>query len=92
MNYDARSTAHQIWYSVRSVMQRVRALLSVWCTWEVNKPTVNSYTRQLGKINMCVCVSDRVRDEMFNPMKPNDPYRGLTAPLTSTVAFYIFIQ
>ena len=28
----------------------------------------------------------------FNPLKPNDPYRGRTAPLTSKVAFYIFIQ
>ena len=28
----------------------------------------------------------------FNPLTPNDPYRGRTAPLTSKVAFYIFIQ
>ena len=28
----------------------------------------------------------------FNPRTPNDPYRGRTAPLTSKVAFYIFIQ
>jgi len=27
-----------------------------------------------------------------NPLTPNDPYRGPTAPLTSKVAFYIFIQ
>ena len=27
----------------------------------------------------------------LNPFTPNDPYRGLTAPLTSKVAFYIFI-
>jgi hypothetical protein len=26
------------------------------------------------------------------PLKPNDPYSGPTAPLTSKVAFYIFIQ
>jgi len=25
-------------------------------------------------------------------LTPNDPYRGRTAPLTSKVAFYIFIQ
>jgi hypothetical protein len=25
---------------------------------------------------------------MFNPLTPNDPYRGSTAPLTSKVAFY----
>ena len=29
---------------------------------------------------------------IFNPLTPNDPYRGRTAPLTSKVAFYIFIQ
>jgi len=28
----------------------------------------------------------------FKSLTPNDPYRGRTAPLTSTVAFYIFIQ
>jgi len=28
----------------------------------------------------------------FNRLTPNDPYRGRTAPLTSKVAFYIFIQ
>ena len=28
----------------------------------------------------------------LNPLTPNDPYRGRTAPLTSKVAFYIFIQ
>ena len=28
----------------------------------------------------------------INLMKRNDPYRGRTAPLTSKVAFYIFIQ
>jgi len=27
-----------------------------------------------------------------NPLTPNVPYRGRTAPLTSKVAFYIFIQ
>jgi len=29
---------------------------------------------------------------IFNPLTPNDPYNGRTAPLTSKVAFYIFIQ
>jgi len=28
----------------------------------------------------------------FNPLTPNDPYKGRTAPLTSKVSFYIFIQ
>ena len=30
--------------------------------------------------------------KIYNPMTPNDPYRGRTAPLTSKVEFYIFIQ
>jgi len=29
---------------------------------------------------------------VFNPLKPNDAYRGRTAPLTSKIAFYVFIQ
>jgi len=29
---------------------------------------------------------------VINPLKPNDPYRGRTAPLTSKVPFYIFIR
>ena len=33
-----------------------------------------------------------VQDSLFNPLKPNDAYRRRTAPLTSNVAFYIFIQ
>ena len=28
----------------------------------------------------------------FNPLTPNDLYMSRTAPLTSKVAFYIFIQ
>ena len=27
----------------------------------------------------------------INPLMPNDPYSGRTAPLTSKVAFYVFI-
>ena len=37
----------------------------------------------------CDCCSVNVR---VNPLTPNDPYKGRTAPLTSKVAFYIFIQ
>jgi len=29
---------------------------------------------------------------ILNPLTPSDPYRGITAPLTSEVAFYIFIE
>ena len=33
-----------------------------------------------------------VLNVFVNPLTPNDPYRGRPAPLTSKVAFYIFIQ
>jgi len=32
------------------------------------------------------------RGIILNPLTPNEPYRGRTTPLTSKVAFYIFIQ
>ena len=32
------------------------------------------------------------RNRVFNPLKPNDAYRCRTAPLTSKVIFYVFIQ
>jgi len=32
------------------------------------------------------------RINKINPLTPNDPNRGRTAPLASKVAFYIFIQ
>ena len=33
-----------------------------------------------------------IKHGFFNPLTPNDPNRGRTAPLTTKVAFYIFIQ
>jgi hypothetical protein len=36
--------------------------------------------------------SGQIPAELINPLPPNDPYRGRTAPLTSKVAFYLFIQ
>ena len=41
----------------------------------------------------CLCVIWAAIHNIFvNTLTPNDPYRGRTAPLTSKVAFYIFIQ
>ena len=31
-------------------------------------------------------------NKLINRLTPNDPYMGRTAPLTSKLAFYIFIQ
>ena len=31
-------------------------------------------------------------EDEINPLTPNGPYRGRTAPLTSKAAFYVFIQ
>ena len=33
-----------------------------------------------------------LKSDHFNPLTPNEPYRGRTATITSKVAFYIFIQ
>jgi len=33
-----------------------------------------------------------VNKSYLNPLTPNEDYSGRTAPLTSKVAFYIFIQ
>ena len=44
---------------------------------------------------MCVLIFSIIfclKHFLFNPLAPNDPYCGRTAPLTSKVAFYIFIQ
>jgi len=33
-----------------------------------------------------------IERRFINPLTPNDPFRGRTAPLTSKAAFYIFIH
>ena len=55
-----------------------------------NKIHVNfiNFSRYL-KENMVRVVQ---KDQQVNPLTPNDPYSGRTAPLTCIVAFYIFIQ
>jgi len=42
---------------------------------------------QIVLTNLSSCISLQI-----NPLTPNDHYSGRTAPLTSNVAFYIFIQ
>ena len=34
----------------------------------------------------------KLKKYLIKPLTPNDPYSGRTAPLTSKVSFYIFIQ
>jgi hypothetical protein len=48
----------------------------------------------LASLNYCGPYSAPIRPScmLFNPLKPNDAYRGRTAPLTSKITFYIFIQ
>ena len=46
-------------------------------------------------LSACIVISaakSKTRANYINPLTPNDPYKGRTAPLTSKVAFYIFIQ
>jgi hypothetical protein len=69
---------------------RITELTGIRCQIEVPK--------HLAKCLFLVSVEPGV-DAMFllstksvNPLKPNDAYRRRTAPLTSKVAFYIFIQ
>jgi len=48
--------------------------------WQVYRPDgVNDMAQQLSALHI-------------NPLTPNDHYSGRTAPLTSIVAFYIFIK
>ena len=46
------------------------------------------YVEIAGEWNPCFVT----RFIAVNPLKPNKPYRGRTAPLTSKVAYCIFIQ
>jgi len=41
---------------------------------------------------LCLNIHSVVLIKLINPLTPNDPYSGRTAPLTSKVAFCIFIQ
>jgi hypothetical protein len=45
-----------------------------------------------GQNSVQIWTKDLDISRNFNPLKPNVPYRGRTALLTSKVAFYIFIQ
>ena len=50
--------------------------------------SLHDYTseRSINILNLEVSIPN------INLLTPNDPYSGRTAPLTSKVAFYIFIQ
>jgi hypothetical protein len=63
------------------------------------KPTAYINIRSLDmQHNNAHAGTDRLVQDMLKPtayikpLRPNDPYRGRTAQLTSKVAFYIFIQ
>jgi len=44
-------------------------------------------------VRFTVIVCSPLRSNCWiNPLTPNDPYRGRTTPLTSKVAFYVFIK
>jgi hypothetical protein len=65
-----------------SIKRRAIPLLPQWAVRPVQSLSVCTRVH-LGKVDST---------PHFNPLTPNDPYRGRTAPLTSKVAFYIFIQ
>jgi hypothetical protein len=53
----------------------------------VMQPKVPSTVQSIYCQQMGPAIAGRL-----NPLTPNDHYSGRTAPLTSKVAFYIFIQ
>ena len=66
----------------------------------LNKLKTRTYiTLNIHRATMYVChicnTSDQLDADCFlfiQPLTPSGPYRGRTAPLTSKIAFYIFIQ
>ena len=55
--------------------------------YKLTSPVCNSFTFTSRRI---YCLGEFFAS--FNPLTPNDPYSGRTAPLTPKDAFYIFIQ
>ena len=47
--------------------------------------------RTHAQTNKTIFTADTLTYEI-TPLTPNDTYRGRTAPLTSKVTFYVFIQ
>ena len=79
--------------------------ISPFSTGKTVSPSIQSYAdTRLSLVSMTECYNKHSmysehRTAVSNflkhgitPLTPNDPYRGRTAPLTSKVAFYIFIQ
>ena len=58
------------------------------CIFRINFKLHDILMHSLSAGFLCVASDNGV----LNPLTPNDHYRGRTAPLTSKVAFYIFIQ
>jgi hypothetical protein len=57
----------------------------------VIKPMLHTHSLIQHRCSINVAI-DSVVKYTFNPLTPNDRYSGRTAPLTSKVAFYIFIK
>ena len=54
--------------------------------------TVPAGVMDTGHYATVPCRKQDASVNKFNPLTSSDPYRSRTAPLTSKVAFYIFIQ
>jgi hypothetical protein len=50
------------------------------------------HTSPRFRFRLCIYNTTLLPLVTVNPLTPNDTYKGRTAPLTSKVAFYIFIQ
>jgi len=64
-----------------------------WYAVKHNCVTCGLFTGYTGQLHVSAYTGHlQVALRELNPLTHNDPYRGRTAPLTSKVAFYIFIQ
>jgi len=61
------------------------------CRYDIARSTCISASSLLGR-KECSVMYTESDDGLINLLTPNVNYSGRTAPLTSKVAFYIFIQ
>ena len=63
-----------------------------WVSFHEEKYDVKEVRNNAEERAFIFITHDDSAGQNLNLLTPNDPYRGHTAPLTSKVAFHIFIQ
>ena len=73
---------------VNSTIQKIKKInrIKIFCASERNEWSIMLFRKPER------CDVNEALLKWFNPLTPNDPYSCRTAPLTSKVAFYIFIH